>query len=251
MPSREEMARKLQTFIDAAGRLRSLYHAGAEWALWEDEVYSYLQRVADQQAATDFHNKLNNITEGVGVTWTSVDSRSEHLRFLDRAVVHLEVVKARVERGDYEQNRAPKVQLVPIKKAATVFIAHSGEPPALSRLADFLKALGVEPVIAERLPFKGRQVPDQARSAMNGCAAAIVFATAADAATDRTQPGRGLLNETGVLQEQFGDKIIYLVEEGVQLGAMLDSYARESFTQECLEKAFHRIVVELKAHRII
>jgi len=246
MPSREETVAKLEALINRATDLSWIRHDGEEWAIWKDEVKHYLCRTLGNSAEQEFSNAMR-VT---ALPAYGGDHQPYYLKALDRAVTSLKVIKARVERGDY--GTAPETQAsAQSPSAPSVFIAHSGEPPALSRLAEFLKALGVEPVIAERLPFKGRQVPDQARSAMNGCAAAIVFATAADAAKDRTQPGRGLLNETGVLQEQFGDKIIYLVEEGVQLGVMLDSYARESFTQECLERAFHRIVVELKAHKII
>jgi hypothetical protein len=211
--------------------------------LWEDEVYRYLQRNVDHQAATDFHDKMHP-----GVFFVPSDE-SDYARDLRNAVVHLQVVKARVDRGEYDP--APKIQLIPVNTPASIFIAHSGEPNALHRLTRFLEALGVKPVIAEWLPFQGRQVPDQARSAMDRCQAAIVFATVSDVVGDRGQPGRGALIEAGILQERFGSKVVYLVEEGAELGPMADNFARESFTQDCLERAFHRIVVELKAQGII
>jgi len=243
MSSRQEVVEKLQGFIDAARVLKTLHYTSPEWALWKDEVHRYLQRVADQQAAADFHNKLTIIRFG------PIDFQPDHISALEEAVVHLQVVKARFEREEYDP--APTVHLIPVKTPVSIFIAHSGEPNALHRLTRFLEALGVKPVIAEWLPFKGRQVPEQARSAMDGCAAAIVFATATDAVGERKQPGRGALIETGILQERFGSKVIYLVEEGAELGPMVDGFAHESFTQGCLEKAFYRIVVDLKAHKLI
>ena len=243
MPSREEVAKKLQAFIDAAEGLRGYHHTSLEWALWRDEVHIYLRRVLGQQAATDFHNKV--IVPVIG----PVDLQPYHIRALDGAVVRLHVEKARVERGEYDP--APSDEASQRSAPPSVFIAHSGEPPALFRLTRFLKDLGVTPVVAEWLPFKGRQVPDQARAAMDACDAAIVFATAANTVGERKQPGRGALIETGILQERFGSKVIYLVEEGAELGPMADGFAHESFTQDCLEKAFHRIVVELKAHKIV
>jgi predicted nucleotide-binding protein len=253
MSSREEIAQKLQDFIDMAGRLRSLDYGGAEWALWEDEVYQYLQRVADQQAATDFQNKLHNVEPIASIFHGPIVIPESYVRALDKAVVHLHVVKARVERGDYDaalsgKEAAPSDQSSP---RPSVFISHSGEPPIFSRLARFLEDLGVEPVVAEWLPFKGQTVPVHVRSAMDGCQAAIVFATASDQVGDRSQPGRGVLTETGILQERFGDRVIYLVEEGADFGPMVGGFARESFTQDCLERAFHRIVIELKAHGIV
>lgn len=67
----------------------------------------------------------------------------------------------------------------------------------------------------------------------------------------RHQPGRGALIETGILQERFGERVIYLVENGSEFGPMAENFARESFTQDNLERAFHRIVVELKACGLI
>ncbi len=134
---------------------------------------------------------------------------------------------------------------------AKIFISHSGETPAFYRLDRFLRDLGVEPVVAEWLPFKGRTVPDHVKGAMEGCVVAVVFATKADQVGGRSQPGRGALIETGILQARFEERVVYLVEEGAEFGPMADNFARESFTQDCLERAFHRIVVELKSHGLI
>ena len=134
---------------------------------------------------------------------------------------------------------------------ARVFISHSGESAAFHRLLRFLWSLGVEPVVAEWLPFSGRLVPEHVRATMDSCECAIVLATGSDEVGERKQPGRGVLIETGILQERFGERVIYLVEEGAQLGPMADGFARESFTQDNLERAFERIVVELKAHDLI
>lgn len=132
-----------------------------------------------------------------------------------------------------------------------VFISHSGESTAFHRLLRFLWSLGVEPVVAEWLPFSGRLVPEHVRATMDSCECALVLATGSDEVGERKQPGRGVLIETGILQERFGERVIYLVEEGAQLGPMADGFARESFTQDNLERAFERIVVELKAHSLI
>jgi len=243
MPSRQEVIEKLQGFIDASEPLKTQHHTSLEWALWKDEVHMYLRRVLGQQAAADFHNKL--IVPFIG----PVDLQPYYVRALDAAVTCLHIEKARVERGEYDG--APSDDAPQRSAPPSVFIAHSGEPNALHRLTRFLEALGVKPVIAEWLPFRGRQVPDHARSSMDGCDAAIVFATVSDAVGQRQQPGPGALIETGILQERFGDRVIYLVEKGAHFGPMADGFAHESFTRNCLEKAFHRIVVELRAHKVI
>jgi len=247
MASREEVVGQLQELIDYSDILATLRHEDSEWALWIDEANSYVRRTLGAAAGKE----LAKITGIRALTFG--DAQPIYLDLLREAVTMLRVFKARIERGEYDSELAGEASraVVAGRSRPSVFIAHSGEPPVLFRLTRFLEALEVKPIIAEWLPFKGRQVPDQARAAMDGCEAAIVFATAADAVAERKQPGRGALTETGILQERFGDKIIYLVEEGVELGPMLDSFAHESFTQECLESAFYRVVVELKEYGII
>lgn len=165
----------------------------------------------------------------------------------------LQVLKARIERGEYvEPSKSvppPSTQTDAVRPR--VFISHSGENEAFYRLTLFLNELGVQPIIAEWLPFGGRSVPDQVGEAIASCAAAIVFATRADQVGDRSQPGRGALIETGILRQRFGERVIYLVEEGAEFGPMADNFARESFTQENLERVFHRLVVELKAYGLV
>lgn len=132
-----------------------------------------------------------------------------------------------------------------------IFISHSGEGPAFYRLVLFLWDLEVEPVVAEWQPYQGQPVPQNVRSAMDSCVAAIVFATATDQVGDRKQPGRGALIETGILQERVGEQVIYLVEKGVELGPMADNFACEFFTQDNLEAAYRRVIIELRAFGLI
>ncbi len=132
-----------------------------------------------------------------------------------------------------------------------IFISHSGENLAFYRLVSFMWELGVEPVVAEWKPFKGQPVPEHVRSAMESCVAAIVFATAADQVGDRKQPGRGVLIETGMLQERFSERVIYLIENETELGPMADNFACEFFTQDNLEAAYRRVIIELRAFGLV
>ena len=248
MPSRDEIAGGLAEFMVRAEELPTISHKDVRWDLWKDEVLSYLRRTLGQDAEKEFKRVMAVST----IAWWG-DEDVPYVNSLSEGVKKLAVMRQRVIRGEYDaqlQGSPDKVQ-EHAALAPSVFIAHSGEPPALHRLTRFLEALGVKPVIAEWLPFRGAQVPDHARSSMDGCDAAIVFATVSDAAGQRQQPGPGALIETGILQERFGDRVIYLVEKGAHFGPMADGFAHESFTRNCLEKAFHRIVVELRAHKVI
>lgn len=135
--------------------------------------------------------------------------------------------------------------------APAVFVSHSGESPALGRLLRFISACGLRPLIAEREAFQGDTVPSHARRVMDECTIAVVFAEAREATAARRLPGPGLLVETGILQERFGDKVVYIVETGVELGAMLQPFAYTRFTQQCLEEVFERLVIEFRAHGLL
>ena len=132
-----------------------------------------------------------------------------------------------------------------------VFISHSGESLALHRLLRFLRDLEIEPVVAEWVPFRGKPVPKHVTDTMASCVSAIVFATATDEVRGRRQPGRGVLIETGILQERFGERVVYLIEEETEFGPMADNFACEFFTQDNLEKALHRLVIEFRALGLI
>lgn len=131
------------------------------------------------------------------------------------------------------------------------FIAHTGNSGAFHRLLRFLTTLGVDPQVAEWLPSSGAHIPDHVRSIYQDCACAIVFAEAIHRAGGKGQTGTGVLIEVGLLQSHFSDRIIYLREEGVSFGPMADSYVAEFFTQDNLEAAFQKIVLELKAWGLI
>ena len=85
------------------------------------------------------------------------------------------------------------------------------------------------------------------RNVYGRCDAAMIFAEATRVDGGQRRPGAGVLVETGLLQGHFPEKVIYLREDGAGFGAMADSYVATSFTQDNLEEAFYRIVVEFKA----
>jgi hypothetical protein len=149
--------------------------------------------------------------------------------------------------GSAAPSGRPERQSAPRK----VFIAHSGDTWALNRLLRFIRALGPDPQIAEWLPFSGTQVPEHVRRVFSDCECAVVFAEATQSIGGSSQPGRGVLIEVGLLQQHFGDRIVYLREEGASFGPMADPFAAEFFRQDCLENAFFRLVVEFKAWSLI
>lgn len=255
----EQIIAKLKGLSRKVKRLQNVRYQGRDWRLIEDELDKFLRTNLGDDAAWAVHNALNPgrirvrmqdypIGDNVDPEWKAerVEAVQTQLHMLVRDLKSGYLVPK--EETPTRTSVGPRQ---PVKPHPRLFISHSGETEAFYRLNRFLKDLGMDPVVAEWLPFRGRQVPHHVRNTMENCQAAIVFATRADQVGERSQPGRGALIETGILQERFGEKVVYLVEEAAEFGPMADNFACESFTQDCLERAFHRIVVELKAHGLI
>jgi len=248
----KRLIKKLSEFVKRSEELQSVPYDQAVQEIFDDEVkgFVHLNFGAGERKVIAVRLTMPARVIGYGTNVAAVKQR-DRIDCLSEISNRLLTLQARVERGDHS---LPEPDAPAPRKPATVadstqmFISHSGETPAFYRLERFVRDLGITPIVAEWIPFKGRAVPENARAAMDVCQAAIVFATSADQVGKRAQPGRGALIETGILQERFGQRVIYLVEEGVEFGPMADNFACESFTQDCLERAFHRIIIELRAH---
>jgi hypothetical protein len=133
-----------------------------------------------------------------------------------------------------------------------VFISHSAPTRALDDVQAFLRALGIYPAIAEYEPAAGRSVIDHVQLQWQGCDAALVVLTKAAEVGSTYWPGRGVLVEIGALREHFrhGDGrefVIYMAEEGVDVGAMVEEKVRIEFVQGNMSAAFIQLARELKA----
>ncbi|HUF54031.1 MAG TPA: TIR domain-containing protein [Dehalococcoidia bacterium] len=138
------------------------------------------------------------------------------------------------------------------KQRSNVFIAHGGETEALNKLADFLSDdLGVKPLIVERLPSEGRSVNENVEFYLALANAAIVLATCDDLVDGKYQPRANVHIELGRFQERFGDKVIYLLEEGAAYPSNVSEKVWERFTQDNMEKAFRKVVRELRSFGLL
>lgn len=132
-----------------------------------------------------------------------------------------------------------------------VFIAHGGESEALNKLCNFLDELGVKPLVVERLPSEGRSVNENVEYYMNMADCTIVLATGDDLVDGKLQPRANVHIELGRFQERFPDRIIYLLEEGAAFPSNVSEKVWERFKDSNMEKAFLKIVRELRAFGLL
>ncbi len=132
--------------------------------------------------------------------------------------------------------------------ARRVFITHGHDEDTLRRIEDFVRALGMEPVVVKRGASEGMAVDDLVEVRMKDCIAQIVLATADDKQDDGTfHPRLNVIHEVGLGQRMFGDKVIYLKEEGCSFPSNVGPKVWETFKRDDIAPAFEKIVKELRA----
>jgi predicted nucleotide-binding protein len=168
--------------------------------------------------------------------------RREYPEALQKKRVGLETVLQRYE----ALAPAPSHDTGAIQRPARAFISHGGEKRSLTLIEDFLRALGVEPVVAEKRASEGRELHDNVDSHRKQSDFAVILLTKDIRETeDLWHPSGSVEVEVGELKTQFGSRVIYLKEEGVKLPPMVSTLVHETFTEENMGRAYTKIVTEL------
>lgn len=129
------------------------------------------------------------------------------------------------------------------------FIAHEGETEQLKKLKDFLDALGIRYFIAEVEASDGRSIERQVDWTQAEADFAICLATKGKAVNKKTGTHYMALNvadELGRAREVFRNKIILLVQKGVEVHTNIREIVRAPFTTQSMDEAFIKIIKELR-----
>ena len=129
------------------------------------------------------------------------------------------------------------------------FIAHEGETRALTMLKEFLEALGVQYFIAESKASDGRSIEKQVDWTQSKTDFAICLATKGKAINKKTSKhymAPNIIDELGRARQVFGNKIILLVQKGVEVHTNIKEIVYETFTTTNMEGAFIKITKELR-----
>jgi len=149
---------------------------------------------------------------------------------------------------DEQGNLLVKASGVEQVSPAKAFIAHEGETEALTKLKDFLDALGIEYLIAEAEPSNGRSVEQQVNWTYEPADFAIILATkgkAIDKTTGEAYMGMNVADELGRARVVFKNRIILLLEKGVEPHTNISEIVHERFTPGSMDKALIKIAKEL------
>lgn len=155
--------------------------------------------------------------------------------------------------GSLEAGQSP-LKLKALLSPPKAFIAHGGTTKALDRLCEFLRALGVEPIVVEQRPSEGRSPDRQVQKHIEDADCGIIFATRGsikDLRSGKEHPRLNVIDELARLRSRFPDRVILLLENGGDLPSNVSEVVYERFTRSNLEKAFLKVAKELRAFGII
>lgn len=134
-----------------------------------------------------------------------------------------------------------------------IFVVHDGKTPARDKLADFIRALGAEAVIAESEATKGRGISEKVDAVISSCHYAVAIATKAKAAQ---QDGKivartNVVNELPRIRQAMGNRWMLALETGVALPSNEAASIHESFVPQSMDGVFTALVRELEGHGIL
>ena len=169
------------------------------------------------------------------------------LQVMDRAIGQLEEdIKSGIRDN---QGKLVESQRKFVLEPPRAFIAHEGETEQLRKLKDFLEALGIEYFIAEAKASDGRSIERQVDWTQAKADFAICLATKGKAINRKTGKhymGLNIADELGRARQVFRNRIILLVQKGVEVHTNIKEIVYAPFTTQSMDIAFTKVIKELR-----
>ena len=181
---------------------------------------------------------------GDGLLWSR--HQAEIVNSGTRLISYLEAVLA----PTFSESPKFSKKVIP---PANIFVSHGRESEALNLLNNFIRAIGLIPVIVMEQPSQGMSLDDKVIAYMQTCVAAIILATGDDKVEgcEHLQPRQNVIHEIGIAQQVLTNRITYLLEEGTEFPSNIVPKVYERFTNNNLSKVFIAIVRDLRAFGIL
>lgn len=141
-----------------------------------------------------------------------------------------------------------------VVQSPKAFIAHGGQSACLKKLCAFLKALGVDPVVAEWSESEGRWTEEHVNKRMEDSDCYIILAEygcIVDIKTGAKHPRLNVIDELARSRKIRPGRIALLLQKGVSLPSNVSGIVYEHFTKQNMEKAFIKVASELRAFGLI
>jgi predicted nucleotide-binding protein len=237
----------LQQKFTEIPELKELDFGNLTYISWRDDVRDVIKAAFENSEFYDFYYA----DHGEYSDKKSVESMPDDIKQKDyvRTITNLEKSLLSILKK-YEALGSPDAV---VKEAPRAFIAHGGITPARDKLHDFLLALGVQPLIIEEKSPEGLTVKQQIEQHLKEADCAIILGTAGDKELleGKLYPGGNECIEIRKLQENFPDRIMYLVEEGAPFPPDISGILCTRFTGDNMENVFINIAMEFGAYGIL
>jgi len=169
-------------------------------------------------------------------------------------VTHVAIGKLQddIRRGhrDKQGNVIQKPPTIPTEPPKA-FVSHGKESVALDKLEEFVRSLGIEPLIVKEQPSLNKDLPDKVNLYLSQADFVIILATGDDEIEGKLYPRQNVIHEIGLAQKTHPGRIIYLLEEGTEFPSNIRPKVWESFKQRNMMNAFLGIVRELRAYDML
>jgi predicted nucleotide-binding protein len=232
----------LKNALNEVPRLRELPYGNSDYMLWRQKVQDIL-RAGFGGGSSEFRRFFSTAT---GFPFNSDElNQKEYLRRLQEREAALKSIVWEIEVIGVQAKPEAKT----FGEVPKAFIAHEGETRALTILKEFLEALGIQYFIAESKASDGRSIEKQVDWTQSEADFAVCLATKGKAINKKTGKhymAPNIIDELGRARHVFGNKIILLVQKGVEVHTNVGEIVRETFTTTNMERAFIKITKELR-----
>ena len=227
--------------------LRQLAPGNQEFQLWRSKLLDVIKATLDQD---DYYCFSRSVPIRLDWSWASGNNpakdREQYLEDLDNYDTALKSIIQKYETLGPETAQSTVAE--PIVKA---FISHGKESVALSKVKEFLSALGIEPISVRKQPSLDKTLDDKVDYYLNQVDFVVILATGDDVVDGRRQPRQNVSHEVGLAQKTHAGKIIYLLEEEAEFSSNIGPKVWEPFNQNNMENVFVYIVRELRAFGVL
>jgi len=232
----------LKNALNDVPHLRELPYGSSDYTLWRQKVQDIL-RAGFGGSSSEFMRFFRTAT---GFPFNTDElNQKEYLRQLQEREAALKSIVWEIEVIGVKA----KPEAKPFGEVPKAFIAHEGETRALTILREFLEALGIQYFIAESKASAGRSIEKQVDWTQSEADFAVCLATKGKAINKKTGKhymAPNIIDELGRARQVFGNKIILLVQKGVEVHTNVGEIVRETFTTTNMERAFIKITKELR-----
>jgi len=213
--------------------------------------YGRLSEVISEYGGAAYLPILNRNYEVFSYSLGSLDMDYRGLEGLNVAVNVVTRAIGRLEAITIAESESEDVGWVKAEPLPKAFLSHGKESKALVTVAEFLRSLGVEPVLVEDQPSLDKTVDDKVKYYLGQADFVVILATGDDEIGGKLHPRQNIIHEIGLAQNTHAGRILYLLEEGAEFPSNIRPKVWQAFKQENMENVLLYIVRELRAFGIL